>query len=79
MHFRFSSAKRHAATEAARALSLQNWFTTPFCLIRLDSSRIRQWYQARVHPFRNGNGKGIHTRVLLVRSLCFQVLTGLSA
>ena len=34
----------------------KNWCTGPFFC--LNYPRIRGWYQARVHPFSSGNGKG---------------------
>ena len=34
----------------------KNWCTGPFFC--LNSPRNRGWYQARVHPFSSGNGKG---------------------
>ena len=58
MRFRFMSAKWNAATRYSA-----HPFTTGktgarvhfFCL---NYPRIRGWYQARVHPFSSGNGKG---------------------
>ena len=57
MHFRFMSAKWNAATRYSA-----HPFTTKtvarvhfFCL---NYPRISGWYQARVHPFSSGNGKG---------------------
>ena len=57
MRFRFMSAKWNAATRYSA-----HPFTTKtgarvnfFCL---NYPRIRGWYQARVHPFSSGNGKG---------------------
>ena len=57
MRFRFMSVKWNAATRYSA-----HPFTTKtgarvhfFCL---NYPRIRGWYQARVHPFSSGNGKG---------------------
>ena len=57
MRFRFMSAKWNAATRYSA-----HPFTTKtvarvhfFCL---NYPRISGWYQARVHPFSSGNGKG---------------------
>ena len=57
MRFRFMSVKWNTATRYSA-----HPFTTKtggrvhfFCL---NYPRIRGWYQARVHPFSSGNGKG---------------------
>jgi hypothetical protein len=49
----------------------KNWCTTPFFC--LNSPRIRGWYQARVHPFSSGNGKG-DILSFLFRNQTFQSL-----
>ena len=43
--------------DAAHALLLQKLVHDSFFC--LNYPRIRGWYQARVHPFSSGNGKGI--------------------
>ena len=70
MRFRFMSVKWNAATRYSA-----HPFTTKtgarvhfFCL---NYPRIRGWYQARVHPFSSGNGKGdifVHMSDAMIRS-----------
>ena len=57
MHFRFLSAKWNATTRySARPFTTKTGARVhSFCL---NSPRNRGWYQARVHPFSSGNGKG---------------------
>ena len=57
MHLRFLSAKWNAATRySARPFTTKTGARVLiFCL---NSPRNRGWYQARVHPFSSGNGKG---------------------
>ena len=69
MHFRFLSAKWNAATRySARP------FTTKTCarvhFFCMNSPRNRGWYQARVHPFSSGNGKG-DWKVRLIKKRIF--------
>ena len=64
MHFRFLSAKWNAATRC----SYKNCCTGPF--FSLNSPRNRGWYQARVHPFSSGNGKGDCAPSLGICKLC---------
>ena len=57
MHFRFLSAKWNAATRySARPFTTKTGARVRFFC--LNSPRNRGWYQARVHPFSSGNGKG---------------------
>ena len=57
MHFRFSSAKWNAATRcSARPFTTKTGARVHFFC--LNSPRNKGWYQARVHPFSSGNGKG---------------------
>ena len=57
MHFRFLSAKWNAATRcSARPFTTKTGARVHFFC--LNSPRNRRWYQARVHPFSSGNGKG---------------------
>ena len=57
MHFRFLSAKWNAATRySARPFTTKTGARVHFFC--LNSPRNRGWYQARVHPFSSGNGKG---------------------
>ena len=57
MHFRFLSAKWNATTRySARPFTTKTGARVhSFCL---NSPRSRGWYQARVHAFSSGNGKG---------------------
>ena len=61
MRFRFMSAKWNAATRySAHPFATKTGARVHFFC--LSYPRIRGWYQARVHPFSSGNGKGdIHT------------------
>ena len=43
----------------------KNWCTGPFYL---NSPRNSGWYQARVHPFSSGNGKGDNLGMLPMRT-----------
>ena len=59
MHFRFLSAKWNAATRySARPFTTKTGARVHFFC--LNSPRNKGWYQARVHPFSSGNGKGDH-------------------
>jgi len=56
-HFRFLSTKWNAATRySARPFTTKTGARVHFFC--LNSPRNRGWYQARVHPFSSGNGKG---------------------
>ena len=74
MRFRLMSVKWNAATRYSA-----HPFTTKtgarvhfFCL---NYPRIRGWYQARVHPFSSGNGKGDGYPIELLKIPLSHVIT----